>query len=84
MPYAAGTCRGCGVPAATRCDACKAARREEEAQRRAERKAAGLCRVCAAPVAKTKLINASAKRVREPAAYCREHLAYYAARSRSA
>jgi hypothetical protein len=84
MPYAAGTCRGCGTECdGTRCDDCNAERRVEEAARRAARRKAGVCLVCARPVAPTKLQAAGTKRVKEPARYCREHLAYYAARSRA-
>jgi hypothetical protein len=84
MPYAPGTCRGCGkVCDGVRCAACKAERRKEEAARSAYRRAHGLCLVCAQPVAPTKLQAGGTKRVKEPARYCREHLAYYAARSRA-
>jgi hypothetical protein len=84
MPYAAGTCRGCGGETdGSRCEACKAERREQEAALRNDRRARGLCLTCGAPVAKTKLINGGQKRVREPARYCAKHLAYYAARARA-
>jgi hypothetical protein len=82
MPYALGTCRGCGTPVdGCRCESCKADRRQQEAARRARLKCAGLCLVCAAPVARTKLLNAGRKRVRAAAAYCKTHLAYYAQRT---
>jgi hypothetical protein len=88
MPYAAG-CKGCGKPCdGVRCDACKAERRAEERARRENRRAHGLCLTCGDPVAQTKLqISGNAglqrRRLREPAAYCKRHLAYYAARSRA-
>jgi hypothetical protein len=85
MPYTSGTCRGCGTECdGVRCEPCKTKRRTEEAAKRAARRKAGECLVCARPVALTKLQAAGTKRVKEPARYCREHLAYYAARSRAA
>lgn len=84
MPYAAGTCRGCGTRTdGVRCDECRAERREQEAALREMRRANGLCLTCGSSVAKTKLLNAGQKRVREPARYCKKHLAYYAARARA-
>lgn len=87
MPYAAGTCRGCGgepEEGSVRCAACKAARREREALARAAKRRSGTCLFggCQKPVAGSKLLNAGQKRVREPASYCKEHLEYYAVRQR--
>lgn len=73
MPYADGTCRDCGwdpQPGRSRCARCLRARREHQAQVIAERLAAGLCRVCAAPA-------------QEGSHHCRTHLAYYRARWRA-
>jgi len=84
MPYAVGTCRGCGSEpelGKTRCAACAKARRQADAVKRDERRAAGLCLTCAAPVARMKRANAGQKLVRKPARYCAEHLRYYAARA---
>lgn len=72
VPYPAGTCRDCGdtpEPDRTRCRACAKARREREAVQRNARRRSGLCLTCGAKAAKGKR-------------YCREHLAYYAARDR--
>lgn len=85
MPYAAGTCRGCGeapLPGKSRCEACARAKRELERELREHRREHGLCLTCGAPVARTKALNAGRKRVREPARYCGKHLAYYAERQR--
>lgn len=47
MPYAEG-CKGCGSPCdATRCEGCKAERRDQERARRVERKQKRQCWVCA-------------------------------------
>lgn len=73
-----GSCLG------TRCDPCRAVHNAREAARRAARRKAGQCLVCAQPVARTKLQEAGTKRVKEAARYCRAHLEYYAARSRAA
>lgn len=92
MPYATG-CRDCGGAIVdergepcdgTRCHTCRTARNKVAAELRAYRRENGLCLTCGAAVAKTKVLGgAAAKRVREPAAYCASHLAYYAARQRA-
>ncbi len=83
MPYAVG-CRGCGGPCeGPRCESCRKLRREQEAARRKERRATGRCLVCGAAVARSKL-SGGAKRIREAAAYCGEHLKYYVDRRRAA
>lgn len=83
MPYAAGTCRGCGTDCdGVRCNTCKAQRRKEEAAQRTYRREHGLCLICGKAVAKTKMAAPYGKRVREPARYCRERL-HYAARRRA-
>jgi hypothetical protein len=85
MPYANG-CRDCGrdTDGTTRCGGCREDRRQAAAATRAERRQRGACLVCGAAVARTKSTGgANARRVREPAAYCRAHLAYYAARARA-
>lgn len=91
MPYKDG-CRDCGGPIVddrgepcdgTRCDNCRKKRNRAAAEIREYRRENGLCQTCGASVSKTKLQDAGRKRVRKPAAYCAEHLAYYAARQAS-
>lgn len=92
MPYAHG-CRDCGAPIVdadgepcdgTRCHTCRVARNRAAAELRTYRRENGLCLTCGAPVAKTKVSGGgSGKRVRQAAAYCAKHLAYYAARQRN-
>jgi hypothetical protein len=97
MPYAAGTCKRCGAShesngeplSASRCRECRRARREADAALREYRRENGQCLTCGAPVARSKLVPVGGdghggehRREREPARYCREHLAYYAARQR--
>lgn len=90
MPYATG-CRDCGgtTDGSTRCASCRKARNKAAAELRDYRRAEGLCLTCGVPVAKTKMVpdgwnttSSAHKRVRQPAAYCAVHLAYYAARQR--
>lgn len=74
MPYARGCCKGCGgepVVGRVRCKACLVQRRVEEGALRKERRAAKRCLTCGA-------------RAKKDRRYCVTHLAYYAARSRSA
>lgn len=98
MPYAAG-CRDCGAPIVdadgepcdgTRCHTCRVARNRAAAELRTYRRENGLCLTCGAAVARTKLspvggdgAGGEHRRVRQAAAYCAKHLAYYAARQRS-
>lgn len=86
MPYASG-CKGCGVACdGSRCRQCKNEHNAQENKRRAAKRASGTCAfgACAKPVSSTKIVGGPAgKRVKESASYCREHLAYYAARQRA-
>lgn len=91
MPYASG-CRDCGGAIVdedgepcdgTRCHTCRKARNKAAAELRTYRRELGLCLTCGAAAAKTKGINQTGKRLREQAAYCKTHLAYYAARQRA-
>jgi hypothetical protein len=85
MPYAEGTCTGCGGeprPGRRQCQACADRRAAAEAAQREGRRERGECLVCGAPVARSKTLDAGRKRVRSPARYCRAHLAYYAERRR--
>lgn len=74
MPYATGTCRGCGgapVDGHSRCAPCLARRREIDRETREERRQKKQCVTCGAKAAKKR-------------AYRKAHLAYYAARMRRA
>ena len=81
MPYANG-CRDCGgtTDGTTRCASCRKARRKAAAAIRTARREQGLCLVCGAAVAKSKL-SGGVKLVREASAYCPGHLAYYRQRT---
>lgn len=71
--------------AGTRCEACRRARNRAAAELRSYRRELGLCLTCGAAVARSKVQGnpeRGGKRVRKPAAYCAQHLAYYAARQR--
>lgn len=89
MPYADGTCRGCGSELedddGTRCKSCAAKRRQAATELRDHRREHGLCLTCGQPVAKSKIVGSPADghRSRALAAYCAVHLAYYAARQRT-
>lgn len=80
MPYANGA--KCPHADKGRCPACAAVHAAREAERRAERKANGLCAVCGAKASPSKLAG-GVKRVKERATLCSAHLQYYAERQSS-
>lgn len=84
-------CSGRAPRKGGRCKVCRLAHNAREAARRAAKRAAGSCAFgrCEKPVALTKVVAAGSpvrrkgRRVRERAAYCAEHLEYYAERWRA-
>ncbi|HEY3256265.1 MAG TPA: hypothetical protein VGJ91_20040 [Polyangiaceae bacterium] len=70
-------CKDCPAnhePGKSRCTDCAARHRKAAALKAAERRKAGKCVTCGGKVAKIKQGGG-------PAKYCKEHLAYYAARA---